>query len=458
MTSRPRAIGLRLTAIATLFAIVGCRPSRPAVILVVVDTLRADRVGCAGGRIGLTPFLDSLGASGVVFRNAYSTSSWTSPAVASLFTSRYPSQHRVSTFASRLQDTEVTLGERLRAAGWQGVGMLANFRLTRDLGFAQGFDVWFTRLTAHEMSVHRLGQDAVRHWDRRVARFFWRRRAPLFLYLHPMEPHAPYEPDDDLRRAVGGPPPSATVRTGATGKLMEQSRWHELSPDEIKELTASYDAEVATLDAGLRRVFRRLARRGLLDDAIVIVTADHGEELAEHGGFLHGYTLYEESARVPLIVTGPGIPAGRVVDDPVSLVDVAPTVLALLGLPPEPAFEGRSLLALLSHGDGREVLLELPRTGAAVDPRRHTAGMVDGRLKILLARQPGGPESMAAFDLGHDPHETTADPPGLRDAATALRTRLDERRRTLATRASAGEIVPIDRTLRERLRALGYGD
>ena len=439
--------------VAGALGLIGCDASRPSVIVVVVDTLRADRVGATGGESGLTPFLDGLAGSGVAFRNARSTSSWTNPAVASLFTSRYPSQHRVGTFESRLSDAEVTLGERLEAAGWRGIGMVANFRLTRTLGFAQGFDVWFSRLTAREMSAQRLGQDAVRYWDRHVARFFWRRRRPLFLYLHAMEPHAPYEPG----AAVAAPRGSSQALANA--KVMRPGRWNELTRDEVGYLAASYDAEVAALDARLRRVFARLRSRGLLDGAIVVVTADHGEEFGEHGGFQHGRTLYQESVRVPLIMLGPGLPAGRVVERPVSLIDVAPTILDLLGLPPEPRFEGRSLLPMLrGEGESSGTLFELLPMGTAVEARQHVAGQATDELALLETRLPEGGRGSEWFDLRRDPTERRPNPTHLEGTATTLRTALEARRQAIASRAGVAETAPVDAGMRDRLRALGYAD
>jgi arylsulfatase A-like enzyme len=433
----------------------GCKSDRPNVIVVVVDTLRADRLGVAGARPGLTPFLDSLAASGVVFSNANSTSSWTNPAVASLFTSRYPSQHRVVAFESRLADTEETIAERLHAAGWRGVGMVGNFRLTRDLGFAQGFDVWFSRLLPGKMTTQQLAQDAIRYYDRHIARFFWRRWKPLLLYVHPMEPHAPYDPPADARRAVARAPGPGTSESEAMAKVMSIARWGELSPDEVAYVASLYDAEVAALDNRLRRLFARLRARGLLDNAIVVVTADHGEEFGEHGGFQHGRTLYEESVRVPLIMVGPGLPAGRVVAEEVSIVDVAPTLLALLGEAPEPRFEGRSLVDLLdTPADGRDVVLELEPVGSPFDFRRHAVGIVHDRLAVLV--QPDGVAE--AYDLRSDPRETTPNPPAFSEEAAALRARLAQRRAALATRAGRAETAPVSQQMRDRLRALGYAD
>lgn len=239
-------------------------------------------------------------------------------------------------------------------------------------------------------------------------------------------------------------------------KVISITRWNELSPDEVACVTSLYDAEVAALDARLRRLFTRMRARGLLDHAIVVVTADHGEEFGEHGGFQHGRALYEESVRVPLIMTGPGLPAGRVVRDEVSLVDVAPTVLALLGLPPEPRFEGRSLLSRLDDDEPADVLLELPPTGSALDLRRHSAALLNVGMKVLATCSPQ--EGSEAFDLRTDPAEEHPDPAAIAQDAAALRARLAQRQQALATRAGTAETGVLDAATRERLRTLGYAE
>ncbi len=455
--SRRRALGLAIVAVLILG---GCRRRSPDIVVVLVDTLRADRLSAAGGTPGLTPFLDSLAASGTLFTNAYSTSSWTNPAVASLFTSRYPSQHRVARFDSRLADEEVTLAERLHASGYRCVGMVGNFRLLGALGFGQGFDAWFPHVSARKVRAHRIAQDTIRFYDRRMVPGAWSRwtRRPLFLYLHFMEPHAPYDPPATARRGRVGPPPPGSSEAAISATLVEGGRTSELSEDEVAYLASLYDAEVAGLDARLARLFRRLRARGVLDHATIVVVGDHGEEFREHGGLMHGTTLYEESVRIPLLLVGTGVPAGRVVTDPVSIVDIAPTVLDVVGLPPEPRFEGRSLLGDLAPtpGSSHDVVLELLPTGRGVDTRRHAAGLLHDGLKVLMGPLGGRPE---AYDLRHDPRETRQDPPALAAETPVLRARLAERLGVFAASASTtAETVPLDDAQRARLRALGYAD
>ena len=191
-------------------------------------------------------------------------------------------------------------------------------------------------------------------------------------------------------------------------------------------LQSLYDAEVAAVDAELRQLFAELERRGFLDDAFVIVTADHGEEFWDHGNLTHGITLYNESVRVPLLVLGPGVAKGRRVEENVSLVDLAPTLVDLLGLPREPRFEGRSLAGLLrgagapaAEGTEPEIVLQLEATGYGMDTREQVAGIVRGTTKVLL-RSNGLTE---AYDLAKDPGEhdsNTGDLPARRPVSSRI--------------------------------------
>ena len=460
-----RHVGWMVAALALCCA-AGCTRPPPDVIIIVVDTLRADRLGAGGGRPGLTPFIDSLAASGVVFSNAYSPTSWTNPAVASLFTSRYPSQHHLSNFDSVLADDELTLAERLRDAGYRGMGISANFRLLARLGFDQGFDAWAAlvapSLSTPKVSAKRVEQVAFRYYDRFFAPYRYtrwaRRRRPMLLYFQFLEPHAPYDPPMHLRRRIAGAPPPGVSDAEINAKLLDRLRWRELSPPEVARLRVLYDAEVAELDRRLGRIFEGFRSRGLLDRAIIVFTADHGEELREHGRFQHGNTLYQESVRIPLFIAGPGLPAGRVVTDQVSLVDVAPTVLELLGLPPEPRFEGRSLLRHLGGAEPADVVLQLLPTGDPIDVHAHVGGLVHDGVKLLVPPEEAG-RSPELYDLRDDPGETRSDPPpAIAEQTPALEARLKARDDEFAARAGKVQRGSLSEDERDRLRALGYAD
>lgn len=445
------------------------RPRPPNVLVIVIDTLRADRLGAYGNQHHLTPFLDELAEQGTVFVNAYAASSWTVPSVASLMTSRHSIQHHVVSFRSRLADEEVTFAEALQPLRYLAGGFSANFRLLQRLGFAQGFHYWRSDakraggLTAPELRQQGLQwlEDAGWHAGR---------SQPTLLYFQFMEPHSPYNPPEPYRsRVLAAEPPEVAAAAAQKMAMMgSQASAHETAQRGTEHL---YDGEVACIDDQLRVLFAELQRRRFLDNAIVIVTADHGEEFWEHEDIFHGKTLYEESVRVPLIVIAPGYRGGQRVDVAVSLLDVAPTLLDLLELPSETSFEGRSLVPLLEGSSlasrfgallGRQpgelpaadVILELTLKGPPQqDDRTHVEAIVRQSVKLLVRRD-GRRE---VYDLAADPSETHPNPVVLDAMATTLAGTLDDSATRLSRRARvAVEGETIDEATKEKLRALGY--
>ncbi len=444
-----------------------CKPSPPPnVLLVVVDTLRADRLGCYGSGAGLTPFLDELARRGTVFRNAYAPSSWTTPSIASLFTSRYPLEHRVNSTDALLDEREITLAERFLAAGYWTAAYEGNFSVSDKRGYGQGFKSWFAQTPgAGKPPGSRLRSRALSRAQATCGRG---RRQSCLLYLQYMEPHAPYEPPE----LAAAPTDPATLAAAAANAQLRANQG-EVTDEQVKVLASLYDGEVAAVDAELRALFQGLEERGFLSDAVVVVTADHGEEFREHGWMSHGTGLNNEIVRVPLIIVAPGYEKGRVVEENVSSLDVAPTLLDLAGLPPEPRFRGRSLAPLMGRswaaggsgwfasafgkqtGRGPDVVFELARTGGGFDLRRHTAGIVRGRLKLIETIN----NQTELYDLAADPGETTPNPPGLAAERSALATALQAATSAHADAAASGDNkVQLDEKTKQHLRALGYAD
>lgn len=440
----------------------------PNVILVVIDTLRADRLGGRYGRLRrLTPFLDDLAVRGTVFTNAYAPSSWTCPSIASLFTSRYPSQHHVASFDSVLQPAEVSLAESLNPLGYRGAGFLANFRLTADLGYGQGFAFWdpiFPPQPEIDAKVRggRLREQA-KAWLGANASVGT--RTPLFLYLHYLEPHAPYDPPEPFRSRLGPTDLTSERAKALNVKVMSFGPGNKgLLSRELLALSSLYDGEVASVDDEIRQMFDVLEQAGVLEHAVIVVTADHGEEFGGHGEVMHGHTLYNDAIRVPLIILAPGYPARQVVDAPVSLLDVAPTILALAGGPPEPRHEGRSLLPLLGNDDENRLpaaqptalLVQLlPLTSGVEAPknRLHSSAIIQGDRKGLL----GTTGALEVYDLATDPAERYPLPPLTAVESADLLVTLDTMQAALADRAEATSLArPLDDATKEKLRALGY--
>lgn len=448
-------------------------PPRPHVFLLMVDTLRADRLEGDGAVAPLAPFLDGLRRRGTSFRRAYSQTSWTSPAIASLFTSRYPSQHGVTGFRSVLGVGEVTLAESLRAHGYRAAAFSANPLISATAGFAQGFDHFQTpgRTSPDMPKQEKLRAAQIHRWLLGWLDGEGAADRPLFVYLHYMEPHTPYAPDrallGQIQKRRGRTPDDHRVLTEL---FFGKRDWNRLNSREIDLIRDVYDAEVASLDRELERLFAELGRRGLLDDAVVIVTADHGEEFLEHGRFGHGRTLFEEVLRVPMLVVQPGQDEEHRSDATVSLIDVGPTLLELLSLPTPLSFEGISFAGDLDgplapsglrdalRAVGRRLrghqptavgeLLRVPGASGEAEPH-HRQSVVRGGDKLI--RWSDGRNQ--TYDLLSDPGEVH---PGELDAARAggLTRVLDE---TVPGATPSGEPArEIDPAMRERLRVLGY--
>jgi arylsulfatase A-like enzyme len=436
---------------------------KPNVLIVLIDTLRADRLGAYGNRDGLTPFLDSLAARGTVFRRAYAPTSWTNPSVASLLTSRYQSQHGVITFASVLADDETTLPEVLRSAGYTTGGFTANGLINAHFGYAQGYDEYRAHLVKNvgpqyawlSPRAEVVSADARAWLDGLPAA--GQPPKPVLLYVHYMEVHSPYAPPPELLARVRGdrPPPNVDL----VNQNVYFGHLGQMSAEQVADIVDVYDAQVLAMDAALRTLFADLERRGFLANALVVITADHGEEFKEHGLMGHEKTLFEEVIHVPLVVLAPGQTQAAVVDDVVSLVDVAPTVLDVVGVPIPPSFAGASRVGALGGDDARAApaatgaYAELIKPAGARRFTPHERALVVGERKLIV----GVNGEREFYRLDVDPGEH--DPDGIPAAErSALETRLSAIRDRAALTRTPSETRQIDPETRERMRALGYAE
>ncbi len=326
--------------------------SRPNVILVMIDALRADALGTYGATTGATPALDAFAGESVVFEQFVTSASWTRSSTASLFTSLAPSSHSCEHKSAVLSPAVTTLAEQLGEAGYATGGLPNNANITAAQGFGQGFDwypyepsypLWASE-SSYALSLYQLLRTRVYArlvTARRVEDFYAPAETQLqranrwleanaaqksFLFVHLMEPHDPY-----FRHPYDGE---------AVGRV--EDPWPaETEAEHLREL---YRGEVRWVDAALGTFFDELRARGLYDDAAIIVTSDHGEEFFDHGGWWHGTTLYEEQVHVPLIIKLPrGERAGARVTWQVRQVDVAPTIAALASVDKHSAWQGDDL-------------------------------------------------------------------------------------------------------------------
>jgi arylsulfatase A-like enzyme len=449
---------------------------RPNLVLVVIDTLRADHLACYGYHRPTSPVLDALAARGLLFEHAYAQSSWTKPATASLLTGRSPTEHQTLSETARLPDAEVTVAERLRAHGYRTAMLSANPWITPEYGFDQGadefvsiYDERFVRVTLLMQGLRRvsaltggrlplynrikylvLGELSTTARDTRLVdlALAWLERRPLepfFLYLHMMSPHHPYDPPPPFDRFV--PDRShAPVRNHPRKSYRFFEQGDPLPDAALADMVARYDGDVLYADTELGRLLAGVDRLRLRESTAIVVTADHGEEFFEHRNWGHGQSLYNELVRIPLVVSAPGHAAPHRVTPPVSHADVVPTLLALAGAPPGAGLRGRNLLAP-SATDPPAVSELLYRYG--------TSRSVVRRDDKLVLTEQGERHAAELFDLGTDPTERrplpTTDP-----RAASLTAVLDEHV-ALATRArSRPTDVAVDDDTRTNLRALGY--
>ncbi len=419
---------------------------RPHLVVLLVDTLRADHLGAYGYARATSPNIDALAAQGIRFSRAFSSSSWTRPAVGSLFTSLLPSEHGAVGTTQPLAEGFPTLAELLHAAGYRTIGVSANFAHVQPAtGFARGFDDFvaptvevgandpfylFERRDAQGVS-HRVRDARGAELNEVVlSRLPERLDQPVFLYVHYMDPHFPYAPPAPFARRFV--PPNATL----------------IDPMDL------YDGEVASVDAAIGQLRTALSARGFGADTVTVVVADHGEEFGDHGGWYHGKTLYREVLQVPLVIhDGRRAGAGEVRDVPVDLLDLPTTLLALAGVPAAPGMRGRDLLSDPAELPQRDLVAELhgeEQMERVYGPRWHVLALTRWPWTWLAHRD----ETRELYQLERDPEEwrplAAADaPPGL--AAAAAQAALAATRPTAGTPGHA-----IDAETRDALRALGY--
>ena len=426
--------------LAVLLFLAACTPRPPSVVLISIDTLRADHLGAYGYGPPTSPRLDSLARDGVLSEDVVAAAPSTLPSHASMLTSLSPQRHGAS-FAERrpLPGSVLTLAEVLAAAGYRTGAFHDGGQIVPELGLGQGFEVYRT-----------IGKD--RFAPVTAAGLEWldslSPREPFFLSLHTYETHLPYTPSAaDL--AVFEPEPyTGLLGRGVGHKEMRaiKNQGTPLSPVDGRHVVAAYDGEIRSMDRALGELLDALEARGLLASSLVVLTSDHGEEFGEHGVWAwHSHTLYEELLRVPLVMklpAGASVPAGTRVSDLARGIDLAPTVLDAVGVPIPPAFEGRSLLPLARREPlAAAFALSLLDGG---DPA-HDFAVRRERWKLYGEQ---------LFDLETDSGERINRFAERAEIAAALAAFWRQER--ARTPAETGAAIELEEELRRRLEALGY--
>ena len=343
---------LKILAIVLACLAITCQREAPRtnLVLIGVDTVRPDHLGCYGYERNVSPNIDRLAEGGVLFENVISPCPWTLPSFATIFTSLYPSQHGAMGARTAMRGGFPTLASLLEGNGYATGAIINAPYLKGKFHMDRGFDFYYMTPPGGR-AADGTTEDALRWIDENST-------GPFFMFVHYFDPHIPYAPpapyDSIFDAGYAG-----KVRKPYNPKWLPRARLHglervtNLKQADRNHIEALYDGEVAFTDEAIGALFDGLEARGLTRNTLIVFLSDHGEEFFEHGGFEHGHSLFGELLRAPLILSMPGrIPESRRVSEQVRLVDVLPTLLDLLGMGPEAHFEGRSLAGLFADGAG----------------------------------------------------------------------------------------------------------
>jgi len=388
------------------------KPVGPNVILIIVDTMRADHLGCYGYDRACTPTIDSLAAEGTLFASCQANAPWTLPSHASIWTGLTPLQHRTGSFNGNLYGLDVSLptfATVLNENGYVTVGFVNVSFLAHGFGFGTGFDHYSVYADGHGRAGETV--DEVLAWFAENIG----NQAPKLLVVHLFDVHAPYDPPapfDTLFSPVGVE--GGTNWSSDSFRVLQINlsldEWSRLVSDEMlaasimrerEQMLDMYDGEIAWVDSQLGRLLAGLREMGVTEGALVMITADHGEEFVEHGFYGHGHSLYQELLHVPLIVSGPGIPRGAVETATVSLIDIMPTILLFAGLEPPQEVEGLNLLGSLP--DDRRVFSSSIKT----QNEQTQASVLQGNVKGIFNFEEN---EGVGFNLVSDPLEQVSLP------------------------------------------------
>lgn len=381
-------------------------PDEPNVILIVVDTLRADRLHAYGYERECTPNLDALAARGTLFEEAYSPTPWTSPSCTSIFTALAPPAHQLGERSATMSSKWTTIGEAFQRRGFRTLGVSANPWVSVVRNFDQGFETFvdFRWQRSPELLGTALGwlED---NGDRR-----------FFAYIHLVDPHFPYDPPEGFDTGFDDELPTDFVSSefSRTRNRLKQGRRNgsaALREALARDASILYDAEIAATDAALGDFFEGLEGLGLLGSTVIAVTSDHGEEFLEHGLLGHTSQLHRESTHVPLILAGPGIEAGQRIEQGVEVRFIGPTLLHAIDMPPQDDLMGPNLLSETDRSLVADQPIFLTSNLGLFRPteslikleQRELHGLRLGEELFFWSPETPGPKKHALYDLGRDP-------------------------------------------------------
>ena len=427
-------------------AVTGCSGDAPQnVLLITIDTLRADRLGVYGNPAQPSPHLDAFADESTLFENCLTPIATTLPSHSTMFTGLYPRAHGVRWNRMQLSDEATTVAEILNEAGFETASFVSMILLRRSV--AQGFEIREMPSKPERRNSPAATSEVFVDWleNRTDSRRF-------FAWVHYWDPHSPYPStpySEERLSQYAGP-----WKEGISAKNFYRAPWSR-DPDQTAAIRTLYDGTVHRTDDAVATVLAALERQGLDDSTLVIITADHGQSLGDHGIRGHGPTLWNSALHVPLIVRDGSRRVARRVDTPVSLVDLAPTMLEALGQEIPPGLQGRSLMGAIRGGDlrPRPIYAETRVRGNKIGNRKRfeRVAVIDGRLKLVdyVHRQ-------YLYDLEADPGELQELEPDSESEERARLLELAQKYRDQPARHGA-EVTTSEEDI-ELLRSLGYVD
>ena len=405
------------------------RSKGPNIILISIDALRADHLSCYGYYRNTSPNIDQLAREGVLFTNCFSQATCTLPSHTSIFLSQYVWRHNVNNITKRVSDSCTTLAEILKYGNYTTCAFVAEGVLSAKFGLNRGFKIYEVGTLVNCLS-----------WLESV------RNRKFFLFIHLGEVHAPYDP----------PPPYSDLYTKEhydeikTSKrsMLKELNVSKLTSGEIDYIIAAYDGCINYVDDRLGKIFQKLNQLGINENTIIIVTADHGEAFKEHGTLSHAHKPYIEEVHVPLIIGGPGIPRNRVYENFVQHIDIVPTILEILNIPPIKKMQGRSLLPLIHNCEIEKDFKTYSWGASSMSLRTKERTYIMNR---------NGPDEM--YNRINDPKEQN----NIIKKKPLIAQRLKEELEdfialTGEAKPQVAEKVHIDEELKEKLKSLGYLD
>jgi arylsulfatase A-like enzyme len=433
------------------------KPPAPApprrILLITIDTLRADALSCYRAQTPGTPAIDALAGDSVVFRQARSPAPWTLPALASAMTGVSPQVHLATELGGRVPDRLTTIAEALRRAGYRTAALVSSPLLGRAAHLDQGFQE-YTAFPG-ETGTKPADPDRLAGLASRWLR--GKDKEKFFLWVHFYDPHTPYEPPVAYLKGLE-PPPGLRRDLTVEEHLAIRIRQRDPGPAEREWIRQLYRAEVRWVDAAVGSLIAELKRSGHYEDTLIVLLSDHGDEFWEHHRVGHGHTLYEELLRVPFLVKLPGDPGGHrrgEISTPVSTASLAATILDLAGKPLPSHYSAAPSLAPWLRG---ETVPPEPLLSTGVQRLEEQEAILFGGFKLIRWETSGRQE---LYDLAHDPEEikdlTASAPRRVKEGGLLLDRRDAESNRARKELGLHRERVPLDSEAVKRLRALGYG-